>query len=113
MAAREPSVEAETGYDPWPADGDWQRLPRFSERRLLPYNLEFAREQTIEVPSRSTLVFVGQQDGQIVVWAEVDPDSPLVERRVCATAVDRIPRNMRYVGSVQIEPMLDAWHVYC
>lgn len=66
----------------------------------------------VEMPVGSPILFVGSQDGRVVLWAGVDPTAPRVVRdfRLIATGEAFDPSGLNYVGTTQIG--LYVWHVF-
>tara|TARA_R110002020_G_scaffold193923_1_gene394506 strand:- start:4226 stop:4492 length:267 start_codon:yes stop_codon:yes gene_type:complete len=69
----------------------------------------------IKMPYVSTALSVGVQNGSLMLWAEVDPDSSDVTSRfeVFGTGHD-IPEDMgvsrRFIGTAFMDSLV--WHVY-
>jgi hypothetical protein len=62
------------------------------------------------MPKGSTVVQVGIQGGLYCVWAMVDTDAPLEERRFVVVGTGReLTVNMHHVGTVFENPFV--WHI--
>lgn len=65
----------------------------------------------IEMPEGAEIVFVGQQFGDPMVWAIVDPNAKTVDRMLVVRGTGwEWSSDERYLGSVQIPPFV--WHVF-
>lgn len=68
---------------------------------------------TLRVPVGAEVLHVGQQNlrTEVVMWARVRPDQPLVERQFIVRGTGHpVPADARYVGTVVL-PLL-VWHVF-
>jgi hypothetical protein len=75
-------------------------------KTIYKYNLS----QPVHMPLGSTIVKVGIQNGQCCIWALVDTDAPVEERRFVVVGTgSEIDDNMVYVGTMFEEPFV--WHV--
>ncbi len=81
-------------------------------RRIYKYPLRISGEQDVEMPEGAELLSVGGQGGELVLWAQVDPDARLVRRKVILYGTGHELRDEphRYVGTVQFG--IFVWHVY-
>ena len=83
-------------------------------RTIWKYELEIADEaQKFRMPEGARLIFEATQQGSPCLWAEVDPEAPLVERWfvVHGTGHD-IDHDGDYVGSGLALGGQFVWHVY-
>lgn len=64
----------------------------------------------LEMPEAKILT-VHAQYGNVILWAEVDTETPLTKRyfTVCGTGSD-VPPDAIYVGTAFVGPFV--WHVY-
>ena len=75
-------------------------------KTIYKYNLS----QPVHMPWGSTVVKVGIQNGQCCIWALVDTNAPVEERRFVVVGTgSEIDDNMVYVGTMFEEPFV--WHV--
>ncbi|MBF6619061.1 MAG: hypothetical protein ITG02_02380 [Patulibacter sp.] len=71
-------------------------------RRIFKYELAAGSNQ-VSLPQGARILSCGEQYGGVVLWAEVDPDQPLVPRRIAQVATGGVaPEGMRFLGTVQI-----------
>lgn len=76
------------------------------------YRLKIVDYQSIETHIGAEIISVGEQDGNLCVWAMVDTKKPSVEKKIwvigtgnyCAPSVEG------FVGTVAIGP--HVWHVF-
>jgi hypothetical protein len=77
-------------------------------KTIYKYNLSLPGSKAM--PLGSTIVKVGIQNGQCCIWALVDTNAPIEERRfVIVGTGHELDDNMVYVGTVFEEPFV--WHV--
>ena len=93
------------------------------ERVIWKYPLELTNRQEIAVPFGARPLSVGQQEGQLMLWALVRPDHPMtgvVVIRIVGTghlfeSESLDPEYCRFIGTVQMPvpgtPGL-VWHVF-
>lgn len=69
-------------------------------------------ETTIQAPTPLRIISVGQQDGQLVAWALIDPDQPPQQRHlyILGTGHPVPPEAHHFHGTVQMPNGL-VWHV--
>ena len=78
------------------------------------YQLHQIEKQIIDMPIGSKILSVGSQDGELVVWAYVDPDEGLEKHKIltCGTGHDGWHvYNERFIGTVQMNNGQE-WHVF-
>lgn len=75
------------------------------------------KPQPLELPRTAKILHVGMQSTQLVLWAEVDPNEPLVRRTVTVIATGQpFPRGLGsdnpgdHVGTVFDGPYV--WHIF-
>lgn len=76
----------------------------------------------LEMPRGAELLHVAEQDGRVMLWAEMDTDELLVRRMVFIVGTGQPIRSLagmrppRYVGTAQIPNPLGiggfVWHVF-
>lgn len=71
------------------------------------------RRATINMPKGAKIVHIANWGGAWSVWAEVDPDAPLVERTftVIPTGLMDVPESGVYLETI-FAPGGFVWHVY-
>lgn len=71
---------------------------------------KYTLDEPVNMPWGSTVVQVGIQDGLYCVWAMVDTDAPLEERRFFVVGTGHeLHYNMVHVGTVFENPYV--WHI--
>lgn len=79
------------------------------------YNLEITDHQRLVLKDNTRILSVGQQDGRLVVWAEVDTNSPdwPYHFDIVGTGNPVHPAvfDSNYIGTVKMPDGL-VWHVY-
>lgn len=82
-------------------------------KTIYKYTLRFSDRQTVQMPANAQILSIQNQTSDPVIWAVVDTDQPMVERRfhmfgtgMQATHVD----NLHYLASVQFGPFV--WHFF-
>ena len=79
------------------------------------YPISLVDRPRIEMPRRSTILSVDDQHGQIVLWAQVDTDYPLVTRELLILgtgAPAQESNHLPFLGTVQSEGGALVWHVF-
>lgn len=80
------------------------------------YPLEITDEQTIKLPAAAVTLFVGLQRGSLCLWALVDPDNELTERkfRIAGTGhpIDYHHHDLEFIGTVLMHGDTLVWHVF-
>ena len=71
--------------------------------------------QYVEMPANATMLHVGEQHGELYVWALVNPDATTVKYKffVLGTGVDigHLEMVCNFQGSVQMQNGL-VWHIF-
>lgn len=78
------------------------------------YPLKLTDEQIIEMPA-GTPLSVGEQDGQLMLWALVEPDKPMLARRIRIIGTGHPIDGERVLGSFlgTIQSNLGlVWHIF-
>lgn len=81
-------------------------------RKVFKYPLQITPEkQIINLPQGSTIVSVGKQNDQLMIWVEVDEtrDTFPIEFYVFGTGQE-VPADLEHKGTVMIDPYV--WHIY-
>jgi len=81
-------------------------------KKIYKYRLEYLETpQIVFMPKDATVRHVGQQEGFVVIWVELDPHQTSEERTFLVAGTGYpIPDNSRYCGTASINPFV--WHVY-
>jgi len=81
-------------------------------RKIFKYPLEINDSpQVINVNKNAKIVMVGNQDGTLCLWIEVDDQALKDPRKFYVKGTGHpIPSWMCYIGSAIIKPFV--WHVY-
>jgi hypothetical protein len=80
-------------------------------RQIWKFQVPFDEVCIVEMPLGARVVFVGEQNDAIYLWAEVDPAHRKVVRKFAIVGTGQsIPEDLEYVGTVQTPPFV--WHVY-
>lgn len=67
--------------------------------------------QTVKMPENPIFRYAGEQDGNLCVWAEVDPKAQMREYSFCVKGTGQpISPDMNYIGTVQMSPFV--WHIF-
>lgn len=80
-------------------------------RSIYKYPLTDTEAQVIEMPVGAKIVSVGQQEGKITLWADVESDSESAERRIFIIGTGwPVPEYLEYVGTTTRG--LFVWHIF-
>lgn len=61
-------------------------------RKIFKYNLDFKSSQKIEIPIEHTILAVKNQNDCAVIYANVNPDAPLIEKEILMFATgEKLP----------------------
>lgn len=76
------------------------------------FELRLALDFTLDMPTGARLLHVGSQDGESMLWAEVNPQNDRERRQFhCHGTGHEVPEDGRsYIGTV-VEPTW-VWHFY-
>ena len=78
------------------------------------YPLELTDRQVIEMPYDSEIIHIGEQNGQLTLWALVDENEEQKEQRAVLVYGTGHPIIFgpahRHVGTAQVGPFV--WHVF-
>lgn len=76
-------------------------------------NRDFVPFEDIQMPSGATIRFVSEVDGIGYLWAEVDPESPTVKRRIYITGTGKTLSQyyFKYIGTI-IQEDGGVYHLY-
>lgn len=77
------------------------------------FQLERREVQTIGMPAGAMVLHVGIQEGEIMLWAAVDPDRPTVGRNFAIVGTGQpcpTPAEAEYHGTVFDGPFV--WHIF-
>lgn len=80
------------------------------------YPLKTRNHQKIKMPYGARILAVGDQNGQLVLWAQViaDEQAVIVEReiRIFGTGHTLDAGWLDYIGTVQMKDQPLVWHIY-
>ncbi len=82
------------------------------KRVVYKYSIDKVERVLIPVPFK--IIHVGEQDGEIKIWAEIDPTSTVhkgVEFKIVATGEEFNAERLTFLKTV-IRPSGTVWHVY-
>lgn len=81
-------------------------------KNIFKYNLVIDRTQTVEMPAHARILSVDNQQGNLCLWAEVDPDNYKEDRVISIYGTGNPTSSYPgiFIGSVVIDPFV--WHVY-
>lgn len=71
---------------------------------------DLSPEHTVTMPVGASILNVGVRDDQAVMWAVVDTDADVVERKFAIVATGEDVPNVFYEGTFQVG--VQAWHVF-
>ncbi len=76
------------------------------------YHLPVQNKVTLSMPRFAVPRYVGEQDGMLILWAEVQPQAPTVDYgfRIVGTGQPFSAYGRRYIGTAQVKGFV--WHVY-
>lgn len=86
-------------------------------RKIFKYNLQVADETVLELPEGSDILHFDAQYDQPVLWALIDPEQKLHERRTFRMAgtghvIDTKPRELSYIGTAQLSGGALVLHLF-
>lgn len=83
-------------------------------RTIWKFPLRIADTQLVPIPSGARLLHVGIQGGQVCLWAEVSPDSPIIDWtvRIYGTGHPIEPNSGRHVGTFMLNGGAIVFHAY-
>lgn len=78
------------------------------------YPLEISDKQTIKMPSGAKVVAIQCQNDIPCIWAEVETDNPMMNRRIhiFGTGGPIETENLKYLGTVQQYGGGLVWHIF-
>ena len=79
------------------------------------YVLPTQERVTLQMPDGAKVLTAGEQQGDLVLWALVDPNAPLSNRHfhICSTGHSTaLATKEGYVGTVQTWPLGLVWHIF-
>ena len=80
---------------------------------IFKYLLDITGKQTLKLPEGAMVLSIGNQRGNLCLWAMVDPDRPTKPITIAILGTGH-PINkdtkMKHLGSAVIEPFV--WHVF-
>lgn len=92
---------------------DREALPRLSPARAEIWKFVLAPWQPTQLmPAGARLIHAHEQNGEVCVWAEVDPDAQRVLRNVMAVPTGGHPGERVYIGTVHLVESRLVFHIY-
>jgi hypothetical protein len=83
--------------------------------RIFKYPLLLTSLQTIDMPTDALCLRAGEQDGELMLWAAVDPELPYELRQIQIVATGQTMRgsldNWNYIDTVQMVDG-DVYHIF-
>lgn len=86
--------------------------------KIYKYQISGEGNDCLQLPDGYRILSAGEQDGQIFIWAIVNPDAPLMDARfrIYATGFDDIPAflnngYLQYIDTVLMKSGL-VWHIF-
>lgn len=76
------------------------------------YELRIEDNQTIAIPARSELLAVQMQYGTPTLWARVEPEARLVNRKIRISGTGHDSAEGHYIGTVQLAEGRLVFHVF-
>lgn len=80
------------------------------------YELGLQDHQTLQLPEGAQLLHVGNQHGALCLWALVDPDAKVIDRRIYVVGTGhKLPtacKLARYIGTAMMLGGTLVWHVF-
>lgn len=65
----------------------------------------------VQMPRDAKILYFAQQDGQLTIWAEVDPEATMEWRALQIVGTGHsVPHEGKYIGSLQ--DGVFVWHLY-
>ena len=82
-------------------------------KRIYKYELPLKDKPIIAMPYGAEILSVGEQEGEIVIWAQVDVDNPEIDKYflIFPTGAEMICGIKSFIGTVQMKSGL-VFHVY-
>lgn len=78
------------------------------------FNLEITDKQTIRMPNGARILSIQEQNGELCVWAVVDPDEEYVPRKFRifgeGHTFDLDAADAKFIGTVQCDRLV--WHIF-
>lgn len=82
--------------------------------KIYKYELKRASTQFVQIPEKSSIIDIQIQKGKIMMWAEVEPDSPEIDIKInmygTGQEVAENGCDTDYLGTIQDGD--NVWHFY-
>jgi DNA-directed RNA polymerase subunit RPC12/RpoP len=87
---------------------------KIPERKIFKYPLAIDDEIEISMPEGSEILAVHTQMERPCIWAIVDPDAPLITRRLCIRGTGHTFKGNegKYIGTCQVDNEFLVFHVF-
>lgn len=76
------------------------------------FDLIVADEQLVAMPEGAELLFVDEQNGEIKLWARVNPSNPRVNHKILIRGTGHVIEDDPYIGSAITAGGVLVWHVF-
>ena len=83
------------------------------KRTIYKYYINNVRRQEVDLPQGFEILHVGQQDGNLVLWAMVDADAPTHKVPIMIFGTGHpVPEDsyLYHIGTVQVGAFV--WHIF-
>jgi hypothetical protein len=81
--------------------------------KIWKFPLVIIDHQTVEMPFFSTPLAVQMQHGELMLWALVEPTSPLRPKKFAVHGTGHsVPAGEKYIGTAQMAGGELVWHVF-
>jgi hypothetical protein len=82
-------------------------------QKIFLYSLHIADVQFVSLPRHACTLSVAEQNGQLCLWALLDPEAACVERPIYIHSTGQevaFPSSKRLIGTVLTGPFV--WHIF-
>lgn len=87
-----------------------------AEKKIWKFTLPMADYPVVSMPKGARVLSVGVQRGDVQVWALVDPEAPMEDRRFKVAGTGHYlvggVENMRFIGTVHMASGQLVWHIF-
>jgi hypothetical protein len=81
-------------------------------KSIFKFPLQLRANQTVEMQPDAEILSVQKQNETITIWAVVDPEVEMIQRRfrIVATGEEFTDEGLEYIGTVQLSGLV--WHIF-
>jgi hypothetical protein len=81
-------------------------------KSIFKFPLQLRANQTVEMQPDAEILSVQKQNETITIWAVVDPEVEMIQRRfrIAATGEEFTDEGLEYIGTVQLSGLV--WHIF-